>query len=86
MPPRKSRSRNKKSSTTPATQPLTVNPSTAQSSTTIWSSTAWLTQGPADIFNLVYLYLPWYERLLHVSHVHSQLLPGWFGATTTTCG
>ena len=41
-------------------------------------STAIPHQLPAALLNLVYLCLPWYERLLHVTHLRRQLLPGPF--------
>ena len=57
---------NKKQRTSPTTHSSAVHPSTAR-----------LQQLPTDPFNLVYVYLPWYDRLLHVSHVHRQLPPAW---------
>ena len=36
-----------------------------------------LLQLPAAVLGLVFLHLPWYERLLHVGHVHRQLPPSW---------
>ena len=50
---------------------------TAQSSTVSLSSLSRLLQLPAAVLSLVYLYVPWYERLLHVSHLHRQLPSAW---------
>ena len=54
---------------------LRATPS-AQSSAAI-PSPALRLQVPADVFSVIYLYLPWYERLLHLSHVHRQLPAAW---------
>ena len=34
-------------------------------------------QPPAPVFSLIYSYLPWHERLLHVETVHRDLPPAW---------
>ena len=36
-------------------------------------SEAPLLQLPADAIGIVQAYLPWYDRMLHVSHVHPHL-------------
>jgi len=38
-------------------------------------SAASLPQLPAAVLSLVYLHLPWFDRLLHLSHIHRQLPP-----------
>ena len=45
-------------------------------SSAVRQSSARLLRLPPALFQLVYLHLPWYERLLHVTHVARQLLPG----------
>ena len=49
----------------------------SQSPTAQPSSVPQLLQLPAPILQLVYLHLPWYDRLLHVAHVHCWLPAAW---------